>query len=283
MTINEVQAHLDDIFELEKQKLGLEFAIHTISGHHFKSKYIGLQEKYNCIGRCMRKTNEKGVWAFFTFIGFLAGFWFSRGDILGAILGVLAAWVACFAVIFATFLIINAVYNREIVSRNAEIEKENKMLYKQACEKNKLLQASANKLRKAYLKTEYTLDKIYSLNIIRPECHNMIAVSSIYEYLNSKKAASLETAYEMYETAVRLEKIITKMYIIISMPEKIADNQPYLYSAIKDIQPKSDDFSNSIIENSDKLDKTAVNTAVTEYITNVNTRIKQIADKIKIK
>lgn len=278
MKVNEIKAYLKDTLELEKQKLGLERAIHIISNKRFKPRYIKLHRKNTYFGAYMVKAGEKGVWGFLTIVGFLGGFFLSKGDMLKAFLGVFIALVLGLLVIFSVILTVNAMNNREIVSRNSQIQKENKIRYRRSCEKNKLLQVSANKLKKAYLKTDSVLQKMYDLDIICKEYRNIIAVSSIYEYLNSGKAASLKNAYDVYEREIWLERIITKMDTVLQNPEQIANNQNYLYSVIKDIQPEIDAVSNLVIENTDKLNQDAVNTAVNEYIAAVDARIEQVTE-----
>jgi hypothetical protein len=94
----------------------------------------------------------------------------------------------------------------------------------------------------------------------------------MYEYIDSGRCNSLEGAdgaYNIFELEVRLDRIITKIDVVINQLEQIRANQYYLYTAIKEIQPHINQVSNAIIENTNKLNEVAVNTAVTAYTTQV--------------
>ncbi|MBQ3124372.1 MAG: hypothetical protein IJC09_02975 [Clostridia bacterium] len=97
----------------------------------------------------------------------------------------------------------------------------------------------------------------------------MIAISSIYEYIDTGICTELtgpEGAYKLFELHVRLDKIITKMDLIIRNLERIAENQYYLYVAVKNMQPQIEKMAENIKTNTDKLNEIAVSTEVTKHI-----------------
>lgn len=214
------------------------------------------------------------------------------GLIIGGILGVIWSWhdtevaaglgkvILCAAIGFGiSWFIINKINSSEIeqkklklAQKNAAIEKENSQNTLSANKKNKIIALSVNKIKSAITNTQTELDILYASNFIYPKYRNLIAVASMYEYLDSGRCNSLEGAdgaYNIYELEVRLDRIITKLDIIISNLEQIRANQYYLYTAIKEMQPHIDRVTNTIIENTNKLNEVAVNTAVTAYTAQV--------------
>jgi len=84
-------------------------------------------------------------------------------------------------------------------------------------------------------KTRALLNKLYSLNIIFAKYHNFVAVCSFYEYFLSGRCSKLEGhegAYNIYETEIRLDMILTKLDDVIAHLSKIEQNQYTLYDAI---------------------------------------------------
>lgn len=214
------------------------------------------------------------------------------GLIIGGILGVIWSWhdtdvgagsaklILCAAIGFGlSWFIINEINNSEIeqkkknlAQKNAAIEKENSQNTLSANKKNKMISLSVSNIKTAITKTQIELDILYASNFIYPKYRNLVSVASMYEYIDSGRCDSLEGAdgaYNIFELEVRLDRIITKLDIIINSLEQIRANQYYLYTAIKEIQPHIDKVSSAIIENTNKLNEVAVNTAVTAYTAQV--------------
>lgn len=79
------------------------------------------------------------------------------------------------------------------------------------------------------------LGKLYAENIIYPKYRNMVAVTTIYEYLESGRCNRLEGpdgAYNLYEMELRQNIIIGQLSVIASNLEHIKENQFMLYNEI---------------------------------------------------
>lgn len=156
--------------------------------------------------------------------------------------------------------------------KNANIANLNKKSIGEANKKNNTIAHSANEIQKTLVDTQKELDLLYSKDIIYSKYRNIIAIASIYEYLDSGRCEQLEGAdgaYNIYEMEVRLDRIITKLDVVINNLEQIKNNQYYLYSAINELKPYIENTSKAIIENTEKLNEIGVNTAVTAYTTQV--------------
>lgn len=81
-------------------------------------------------------------------------------------------------------------------------------------------------------KTTDALKRLYSLNIIYPKYRNLVAVCSIFEYLDSGRCSELSGpngAYNLYESELRLNIIIDKMDVIAAKLDSIQSSQYVLY------------------------------------------------------
>lgn len=140
----------------------------------------------------------------------------------------------------------NEAFNNEIRKNNAFAEQQNALiLYENDVEKRKLkIQFdSVDKLRRD---THAILNKYYALNIIHPNYRNLIAISSIYGYIDTGMCNQLtgpHGAYETYEYMSRLGQIITKLDEISEKLDKIMQNQQMLYNAIT----RSNDMAKQMI------------------------------------
>lgn len=79
------------------------------------------------------------------------------------------------------------------------------------------------------------LGKLYAENIIYPKYRNMVAVTMIYEYLESGRCSQLEGpdgAYNLYEMELRQNIIIGQLSSIMDNLERIKENQFTLYNEI---------------------------------------------------
>lgn len=82
------------------------------------------------------------------------------------------------------------------------------------------------------------LSTAYARINIHPKYRNLVAISSIYEYIDTGRCDKLEGidgAYNLYETEMRTNMIITQLDIIIDKLEEIRISQQYLYNAFQDV------------------------------------------------
>ena len=104
------------------------------------------------------------------------------------------------------------------------------------------IQSQCNTLAQMYQKSRNALNTIYSYDILAPKYRNIVAVSSIYEYLKYDRTRSLqrvgsdEGAYNIFESEVRLNKIITNTDIIIQKLDVVIENQRELANTMRNAQ-----------------------------------------------
>lgn len=108
-----------------------------------------------------------------------------------------------------------------------------------------------------------SLEELYDMDVIFPKYRNLVAISSINEYLMSGRCYELEGpdgAYNLYETELRQNLIINKLSDIVDNLEKIRDNQYSLYEVLKD----SNRTIKALSEEARKLNETS---KLTQYYT----------------
>ena len=104
-----------------------------------------------------------------------------------------------------------------------------------------VLTAELNQLINANTASERVLAEIYNKNIIFPKYRNLVMVCSLYEYICSGRCSALEGhegAYNILETEMRLDRIITQLDMVIDRLDSIKQNQYILYSTIKESNNK---------------------------------------------
>lgn len=111
-------------------------------------------------------------------------------------------------------------------------------------------------------------------NIIFPKYRNLAAISSFYEYLESGRCTTLEGhegAYNLFETEIRLNIIITKLDEIIDRLDQISSNQIMLYNAIKQSNDNSQRVYKKILNSLQQTERHAEVIAYNSKITAQNT------------
>ena len=92
----------------------------------------------------------------------------------------------------------------------------------------------------------------YHLDVIYPKYRNLVAVTTIYEYLASGRCDTLEGAdgaYNLYEMELRQNIIIGQLSSVLDSLEQIKSNQFTLYNEIKEANQKTADLLSSIADN----------------------------------
>jgi len=104
-----------------------------------------------------------------------------------------------------------------------------------------LISRELDELARHQIESEDRLSKIYEKNIIFPKYRNLVALSSLYEYICAGRSYALEGpegAYNIYEAERRLNRIVTQLDKIIAHLDVIRDNQFVLFSTIQEINQK---------------------------------------------
>ena len=126
-------------------------------------------------------------------------------------------------------------------------------------------------------------NQLYSTGIVFSKYHNLLAISSFYEYLMSGRCNSLEGsggAYNIYEDEIRANQIITQLSEVIDSLETIKSNQYMIYSQIRSVNTGLETLNSKLSKVMDTMDSikctneiTAYNTAVTAYYAKKNTEL----------
>lgn len=81
-------------------------------------------------------------------------------------------------------------------------------------------------------------NELYAYNVIFGKYRNIVALSSIYEYLMSGRCASLEGAdgaYNIFEGEIRADRIIAQLDAVNSSLDQIKQNQYMLYTEMSSV------------------------------------------------
>ena len=163
-----------------------------------------------------------------------------------------------------------------------QLEEELKDVFIPEAEMYKLVKGEYELASKAYRELLIFKERFYQADIIFEKYRNMPAVTTIYEYLMAGRCSHLEGtdgAYNLYESELRANTIISKLDVVIEKLEEIKQAQYMLCSilqrvstTLRSIDKKLDTACESlshIDESVAEIKKTseiiADNTAVTAY------------------
>lgn len=135
--------------------------------------------------------------------------------------------------------------------------------------KTLFLESQKTEAIKSLVSTTEHLKSIYEKDIIFPKYRNLVIVCSLYEYICAGRCNTLEGhegAYNILETEIRLDRIISQLDQVIEHLGRIQQNQFMLYSAIQNsnqrlsqimdstnrLTSRLDDFYNSSIQLNDQ-------------------------------
>ena len=93
------------------------------------------------------------------------------------------------------------------------------------------------------------LNQIYGMDVIYPKYRNLVATSSIHEYLESGRCGELEGAsgaYNIYEAESRTDHIIRKLDTAIAKLDDIAAVQHKLYKELVRVNENIEDLQNVV-------------------------------------
>lgn len=132
-------------------------------------------------------------------------------------------------------------YSTELNDYNTNLSNDNARVQRELAQKQ-YLQTQADTLAAMWRTSKEKLDKMYSYDILEEKYRNIVAVASIYEYLKHERTRSLqrvgsdEGAYNIFESEVRLNKIITNTDIIIQKLDVVIENQRELANTMRNAQ-----------------------------------------------
>lgn len=130
--------------------------------------------------------------------------------------------------------------NMQLARKQAEkIVSERTAIEEQRLEKEEVikrgLQKELRSVEESLQQTRQALNSLYKMDIIHPDYRHIVALSSIYKYLDRGLCSELtgsHGAYNLFEEEVRFNIIYGKLDGIISRLDQINDNQRDVYDAI---------------------------------------------------
>ena len=115
--------------------------------------------------------------------------------------------------------------------------------------KNEIIDADINEITKL-LENQYScLNSLLAPEIIFPKYNDLVAWTTFYEYFVTGRVEGLagpNGAYNLYESELRSNIIISKMDVIISQLESIRDNQYVLFKSIQDVNRNIEGMSGKL-------------------------------------
>lgn len=202
------------------------------------------------------------------------------GIIMGLVFGLVA-----FILVLIVSASSTAMKNQTISQKNDEIIAINYYNRNKANWQIQMLEREMNVISAAYKETSDILQMYYRKNIIYKKYRNLIAVSSIYEYLESGRCSGLEGhegAYNIFENEIRQNIIINRLDEVIRCLNKIADNQYMLYSAIQESNKKISRLSDEFSRMADNLSAIENNTAIMSYNTQLIAQNTELTNWLQV-
>lgn len=114
------------------------------------------------------------------------------------------------------------------------------------------------------------LEKVYQKDIINPNYRNYVAVTQVWEYLDSEKCADLESAYQLYEKELSNEVITNNLDLSTYQMERLSNVMPTMMDSLN----KVEHLTGKIVE---QLYNTEENTTLLAFIAQNDTLNKEIA------
>lgn len=159
-------------------------------------------------------------------------------------------------------------YNREAEKVNASNQSEFLRWRQEALAYRNDLVVEYDMVAAELKETEQALDQFYSVNVLYSKYQNMVAVSTIYEYLASERCYGLtghEGAYNLYESEIRLGYIIGKLDNIDQNIHEMKHGQQMLYRAVQESRQASERLLQQEIHNGKMLQDIRESARVAEY------------------
>lgn len=122
-----------------------------------------------------------------------------------------------------------------------------------------------DKHNKALQGLELALNQLYDEDVIFPKYRNIVAISTISEYLESGRCSELEGAngaYNLYEMELRQNIVIGQLSIVVNNLEQIRNNQYSLYEELT----KSNQMIGDIVYEIKHLNNTTKLNAYFNYV-----------------
>lgn len=179
-----------------------------------------------------------------------AAFLIEPGDVILALLEMLCLFYVIYewkketSVVRAQDKVNREKYKLQMNDYNMRIEKEKEkydndvVAYKKSIDIYNLeTEKEIIKLKEINKEIKENLKELYDVNIVYPKYRNLVAITTIYEYLASGRCETLEGsngAYNLYENELRANIVINSLNQIITNLNQIKNTQYELYEQLKE-------------------------------------------------
>ena len=126
-------------------------------------------------------------------------------------------------------------YESSVIDANAEFSKSMTNYSNELATYNNECTSAMNRHESALSNLENALQALYDENVIFPKYRNMVAITTINEYLVSGRCFELEGpngAYNLYEMELRQNIVIGQLATVVDNLDQIRNNQYSLYCEI---------------------------------------------------
>lgn len=267
MEIQELKEYIKIIYKLEKSKYEIEEIINYLR-----------QIKYNPISKSFKYVGpKKRIFMFLytialgmmtgIFIGILAGVFINK-----LLLPICICTITC--TLFCILLTLYDICDEKITNR--KIYTDNIGNIEATSQNNKIIKYAIEFLTTIRDNIVNTLNNIYSSNIIHLKYRNFIAITMIYEYLDTERCSELEGdfgAYSIFEHELSIDKIISEPKNISSKSEQIKYNQCYLYNTFREIKTRVNIINSKIKNCADTLNRAEAESILTSYKTQIDKKL----------
>lgn len=100
------------------------------------------------------------------------------------------------------------------------------------------------------------LESLYGSGVIYEKYRDPVALASFYDYFASGRCATLtgsDGAYNLYESEIRMDLVITKLDVVVKKLEDIKKNQYTLYSVMSEMNQNLAELSRTASEMADNV------------------------------
>ena len=165
--------------------------------------------------------------------------------------------------------------NKSSSAQNSIVERNNKATYEVNSTKIQKLTRELETARKNLKTITDTRARLYARNVIHAKYRNLVAVCSFYEYFDTGRCSSLEGhegAYNIYETEIRLNRIICQLDEVLQELDQIKNTQRELYDAVNQCNRNISNLNGHLESIAYSSQQIAANSAITAYNSTIAAR-----------
>ena len=175
--------------------------------------------------------------------------------------------------------------NQENIDYNWKVSQENNKMIQGVNQKIESIRKEISIIENNRVKTEQILSKYYGLNIIYAKYQGLIPIASFYEYFKSGRCETLtghEGAYNIYESELRMNVIISKLDVVINRLDEIRNSQYMLYDAISSSNNIAGRMLNTVNNLADNMVEVVNNQQVIAYNSRIAAQNTEFLTWLKI-